>query len=263
MYEPRDYRRWIEGEGLCAFEVSVGESDLYIRAGRDLRGEAFKAVNRCRSHIEGYIERHPEFLSFLLPLVVAEDAPPIIKQMAEASQKALVGPMAAVAGAIAEFVGRELLPFASEVIVENGGDIFLAGSSRRLVGVYAGESPFTGKIALEIQPEEMPLGVCTSSGTVGHSLSAGSADAVIALSSWTALADAAATAIGNIVCGEEDIPRALSFAQGIDGLSGAAVIVGDRVGLWGRVKIIRTLDEDSGNCEGVLDKPPDVCHHIK
>jgi ApbE superfamily uncharacterized protein (UPF0280 family) len=157
--------------------------------------------------------------------------------MAEATQEVGVGPMAAVAGAIAEKVGMELLPFSDEVIVENGGDIFLKTQKKRFIGVYAGESAFTRKIAFSILPEETPLGVCTSSGTVGHSLSFGYADAVIVFSPSTSLADAAATAIGNRVRLAEDIPDALEFAQNIKGLRGVAIVKGDKMGLWGQIRL--------------------------
>jgi hypothetical protein len=146
--------------------------------------------------------------------------------------------MAAVAGAIAEAVGEDLLVCTPEVIVENGGDIFMKISQTRLIGVYAGESTFTGKIALEISPEGTPLGVCTSSGTVGHSLSFGTADAVIALSRSAALADAAATAIGNKVKAADDIDMAIEQAQAIEGLVGAVIIKDDKIGMWGNVKLV-------------------------
>jgi ApbE superfamily uncharacterized protein (UPF0280 family) len=147
--------------------------------------------------------------------------------------------MAAVAGAFAEFVGKELLRFSPEVIVENGGDIFLKTGKKRLVGVYAGESLYTGKIALQIEPADTPLGVCTSSGTVGHSLSFGKADAVVVLSPSTPLADAAATAIGNIVKTVDDIQKALDFARSIAGLIGTAVIINDKMGVWGKINLVR------------------------
>jgi ApbE superfamily uncharacterized protein (UPF0280 family) len=145
--------------------------------------------------------------------------------------------MAAVAGAIAEAVGRELLAFSPEIIVENGGDIFMAIERSRTVGIYAGESPFSGKLALQVDPGETPLGICTSSGTVGHSLSFGRADAVIVVSPSTALADAAATAICNMVQDDDDIPRAVDLAQNIDRVAGVVVIKGERMGMWGRVRL--------------------------
>jgi len=237
MYQPRTYRLWVKDSDLVSFTAMVKETDLYIRARRNLSRKALKAILKYRTPIEHYIARHPSFLSALEPIPVAQDAPQVIKEMAWAAEKVGVGPMAAVAGVIAEYVGRELLAFSSEVIVENGGDLFLKSSKLRLVGIYAGESPFTGKIVLEIEPEETPLGICTSSGTVGHSLSFGSADAVIVLSPSTALADAAATGIGNLIKEIADIPKGIEFAQGIEGLKGVVIIKGDRMGLWGKVKI--------------------------
>jgi ApbE superfamily uncharacterized protein (UPF0280 family) len=146
--------------------------------------------------------------------------------------------MAAVAGAIAEAVGRDLLAFSREVIVENGGDIFLKVCKKRLVGVYAGQSAFTRKVGLEILPRETPLGVCTSSGTIGHSLSLGSADAVVVLSPSAALADAAATALCNMVRTAADIPGVIEKARSIEGLRGGTIIVGDKMAVWGKVRIV-------------------------
>ena len=122
--------------------------------------------------------------------------------------------------------------------MENGGDIFLKTSKKRLLGIYAGQSPFTGKIALEVKSAETPLGVCTSSATVGHSLSLGNADAVIALSPSTPLADAVATAIGNVVRDAADIPGAIEKAQSIRRLHGIIIIKDDKIGVWGDVKIV-------------------------
>jgi hypothetical protein len=173
----------------------------------------------------------------LKPLAVEDNAPAIVKEMAEAAAKVGVGPMAAVAGAIAERVGKELLPMSAEVIVENGGDIFLKISKERRIGIFAGKSVLTQKVAFVVQPGETPLGVCTSSGTVGHSLSFGKADAVVVFSPSTSLADAAATAICNIVQTASDIPQAIEFAQGVKGLKGVAIIKGDKIGLWGQIKL--------------------------
>ena len=238
MYQPRFYRDWIRDKDLFSFNVVVKETDLYVRARRNLKRKTLKAASKYRALLEKYIERHPEFLTALEPIGVGEDAPQIVKAMAEAAKEAGVGPMASVAGAIAEYVGKELLPFSSEVIVENGGDIFLKTLKRRMIGIYAGESSFTGKITLEIQPEETPLGICTSSGTVGHSLSFGRADACIVLSPSTPLADAAATAIGNLTVEASDIPRGIDFAKGVEGIKGIVIIKDDQIGIWGEVEIL-------------------------
>jgi len=239
MYEPRNYRHWVKARDLVSFNVVVKETDLYIRASTNLQRKAYKLVLKYRDILERYIEQHPTFLTSLEPVSVGDNAPHIIKSMAESTARVGVGPMASVAGAIAEFVGNELLVFSPEIIVENGGDIYLKSLRERLVGIYAGESPLTGKIGLRINNEDTPLGICTSSGTVGHSLSYGKADVVIALSKSATVADAAATAIGNLITQPNDIPSGIEFAKGIEGLSGVIIIKDDNMGLWGEIRICR------------------------
>jgi ApbE superfamily uncharacterized protein (UPF0280 family) len=240
MYQPRTYRHWVKDKDLVSFNVVVKETDLYIRATTDLKRKALKLVLKYRDLLERYIERHPSFLTSLEPVTIGDDTPRIVTEMAESARKVGIGPMASVAGAIAEFVGSQLLDSSPEIIVENGGDIYLKSSGKRLIGIYAGGSPLTGKISLEINGRDTPMGICTSSGTVGHSLSYGKADAVIVLSKSAALADAAATAIGNLIIQPDDIPSGIEFAQGIDGLNGVVIIHGDKMGLWGEVKICQT-----------------------
>lgn len=239
-YEPRFYRDWSCDKDLISFTVAVEESDLYVRATRNLRRQTLKLLLKTRASLEAYIEHQPAFLTSLEPLAVGTDAPLIVRAMAEAAQKAGVGPMAAVAGAIAEHVGRGLLHLSREVIVENGGDVFVKTQKPRSIGVYAGDaSPFSGRLALRIEPEETPLGICTSAGTVGHSLSLGKCDAAVVLSPSAALADAAATAVGNIVQTGDDIPKAIDLARAIEGSKGVVIIKGDRIGAWGDVNLVR------------------------
>ena len=134
----------------------------------------------------------------------------------------------------------QLLAFSPEVIVENGGDIFLAVKHDRTIGLYAGDSPLTGRLGLEIRAADTPLGVCTSSGTVGHSLSFGKADAVVVVSKSTALADAAATAVGNRVKQAADIDAALKVGQKIEGVLGIVIVIGKDIGAWGDVTLCET-----------------------
>jgi ApbE superfamily uncharacterized protein (UPF0280 family) len=238
MCEPRFYRHWIKDDDLVSFELAVKQTDIYVRSRRNLKDKALDSVRKHRGSLESYIARHPIFLTTLQPYQAEAEAPAIVREMARVSQLTGVGPMAAVAGALAEAVGRDLLAFTPEVIVENGGDIFLKIPKKRIVGIYAGESSLSKRIALEIMPRETPLGICTSSGTVGDSLSLGSADAVIVVSPSTALADAAATAVCNMVKAADDIPQAIEKAQSIAGLQGLVVIIGDKMGVWGKVKIV-------------------------
>lgn len=246
MYEPRTYRHWINSKDLISFNIVVKETDLYICASTNLKRKAYRLVLKYRDKLERYIGQHPSFLTSLEPFSVDENAPRIVKAMAESATRVGIGPMASVAGAIAEFVGNELLAFSPEIIVENGGDIYLKSSEKRIVGIYAGKSPLSGKIGLEINGEDTPLGICTSSGTVGHSLSYGKADAVIVLSKSATLADAAATAIGNLIKQPSDIPNGIEFAKGIEGLRGLLIIQDGNIGLWGEVKICQTFAKGEG-----------------
>ncbi|NQU03172.1 MAG: UPF0280 family protein [Syntrophaceae bacterium] len=238
-YCERVYRNKISGNNLTTYQVTVKETDLYISSDNDLRDIAIKSVYRHRNTIEEYIKFHPEFSTSLIPVNNDELAPPIIKDMIAAARISGVGPMAAVAGAIAEYVGLDILQSNDNVIVENGGDIFLntPGGSVR-VGIFAGESPLSNKITLKIEPEETPLGICTSSATVGHSLSFGKADAVCVKSKSAALADAAATSICNLVKREGDIKEALDTGSKIEGVLGIVIIAGKKMGASGDIELV-------------------------
>jgi len=233
------YRSLIQSKDLVSFKVQIKESDLFVLCDKKLIRETEEALLKYRQDIERYIYYHPSFKETLGPLPIEESMPPIVRSMVEASQKVGTGPMAAVAGAIAEFVGRSLLARCKQVIVENGGDIFMKTTKSRKVGIYAGNSPLSGRIALQIEPKETPLGICTSAGTFGHSLSFGKADAVVVVSPDTALADAAATAVGNIIKKGRDIKKGLKFLESTPGIRGGLVIKGKKLGAWGKLNIIR------------------------
>jgi len=239
MYKARTYRRWAKDNSLISFEVIERETDLLISAEKNLEGRSRESLLKYRGHIEEYVSRFEDFRSSLTPITIAEDAYLIIKSMGESSGMAGVGPMASVAGAISEFVGRDLLAYSGEVIVENGGDIFLRALKKKVMGVYAGEdSPFTGKLALEIPPAPDGLGICTSSGTVSHSLSFGRADASLIIADSAPLADAVATAAGNTVKSPSDVEECINFARSIKGVRGALILIGDKMGSWGEIKLI-------------------------
>lgn len=244
MYEERTYRNLLHNSNAIPFQVSIKETDLYVRAHKDLRCETMQAILQYRKQIEEYIRRSPEFHKTLVPIPLDPFAPEIIRAMIEASRMAGVGPMAAVAGVISEFVGRELLRLSDEIIVENGGDIFLKTTSETRVGIYAGISPLSNRLGIKIKPGDTPLGICTSSGTVGHSTSFGKADAVTVLSRSTPVADAAATSIGNLIQDQEDFDRGLEFAHGIDGVMGVLIILGGRMAVWGQVELIELKGDE-------------------
>jgi ApbE superfamily uncharacterized protein (UPF0280 family) len=146
--------------------------------------------------------------------------------------------MAAVAGAFAQAVGEYLKPYVRDIIVENGGDIYLHSNYDRLISVFAGKSRFSHKIALRIEAGESPLGICTSSGTVGPSISLGKADAVVIKGINAALADAVATGAANLVQNEGDVTKPIDYVRNIEGITGILAIKNDKLAAWGKIEIV-------------------------
>jgi ApbE superfamily uncharacterized protein (UPF0280 family) len=245
MEEPRTYRTRVGGGRLVAFEVVVKQTDLHVQARSDLSALARETVLEQREYIEAYIRRYPTFVSTLAPWRPTGPAPQIVRDMIAAGNAVGVGPMAAVAGAVAEQVGRRLLAHTDEVIIENGGDIFLQTAEAATVAVWAGESPLSLRIGIRTGGRNRPIAVCTSSGTVGHSLSFGRADAVCVSSRSGALADAAATAIGNRIHSRQDISAGIEFAKRIAGVLGVMIVVAEKVGVWGDMEMV-VLDRKKG-----------------
>jgi ApbE superfamily uncharacterized protein (UPF0280 family) len=237
VYEPRKYRKLMKTPGLVSCEIIERETDLFVVGEVDLGNIATRAAREARRDIEAFIAAHPLFGTTYEPYGVPDSAPEIVKRMALAGQAAGVGPMAAVAGAVAEHVGRACLALSPQVIVENGGDIFIAAPELRRLAIFAGESPLSERIVVVIRPDQTPLGICTSSGTVGHSKSFGRADAAVAVSPNTALADAWATQLGNLVKTQDDFDLAMATAQAAPGLIGAIIIKDDKMAVWGDIEL--------------------------
>ncbi len=234
----RVYRHGVQPAGWCRFSVRVQETDLLIQAASHLAAQARELVLQQRRQLESFIAAHPGFVHTLTPWPGRGSMPAVVRQMVAAGQAADVGPMAAVAGALAEAVGRGLLAFSPQVIVENGGDIFLHTRQAVVVGIFAGRSPLSLKIGIRAGGAG-PCAVCTSSGSIGHSLSLGTADAVSVLADDTALADAAATRIANQVKTSGDEQAAAALAKQIPGVRGVVVIRGRTLAAWGDVELIK------------------------
>jgi ApbE superfamily uncharacterized protein (UPF0280 family) len=237
-FEPRTYRRAVDPAGLVTFEVAVRETDLQVSARTDLADRAMELVKAARADIEGYAATHPFFVETYLPCDVSPDAPPIVRAMVRAATAATVGPMAAVAGAVAEYVARGLAELSDEVIVENGGDIFMVGATERTLRLHAGPSPLSDRVGIVLDAGLMPVAACTSSATVGPSVSLGSADAACVIADSGALADAVASALGNRVHSAEDVHVAIDAVKGIPGVRGLIVVVGETLGAWGVARLV-------------------------
>ncbi len=240
----RFYRQQLNHDQMTSFITRIKETDLWIAVDKDsYTGElpdiTGNMVWQHRTIVENYIKDNPGLATAMEPFLVHGPVPETVMRLVRAGNAAGVGPMAAVAGVFAEITGLFLLEngLAREVIVENGGDIFLKMSRPALIGIYAGDSVFSGKLGLAIEPAQMPCGVCTSSGKVGPSFSRGVAEAVVVTAETAALADAVATAAGNIVQDESRIEEALAYGEQIKGIRGMVVICGERIGVRGDLQL--------------------------
>ncbi len=235
-FQRRFYRDWVSAKNLFKANVNVKETDVTVLSDKPVDKDFIvKRITFYRSQIESYIAKDRRFLVNLKPLAVELNAPFIVKKMAAAARSAGVGPMAAVAGAIAQCLARDLLKTGvKDVIIENGGDIFLKLSRPCVVSIYAGRSRIWKGLRIRISRQKNSIGVCTSSGTIGHSLSFGRAESVVILAKDAFLADAVATATANRVQNKDSLQPALEFARSIKGVLSAVIIFKNNLASFGK-----------------------------
>ena len=235
MYTERFYRNWTTSH-LKTFRVVLGESDLQIYAETNLRKQAFLVLAEARKTLNEHIARNPFFERSLTPVFTGA-ASPLVKRMEEAGREWNTGPMASVAGAIAQEVGKSLQQYSGTVIVENGGDIWASAPGHLEFLVYPGElSPFAAGIRFSLNASE-GISVCTSSGRVGPSFSLGRADAVTAIHLSAARADAAATSLANRIHGESDVTAVVEEVAAGRKLQGIIAVCGESLGIWGDIHL--------------------------
>ncbi len=233
MYNNRFYRTNTYNSDLIALNIKYFESDLLIYAHSDLSQIVLEHLRAVHGQVRDYCQKHPEFEKSLYPVDIADGSTNIIRKMHDASMRAGVGPMAAVAGAIAEDLGKKLLKYSKEIIIENGGDLFIAVEKPRRIGIFAGIGNVYNRLTLKIDPCQTPCGVCTSSGQFGHSLSLGKTCATIIISKSSAVADAYATALGNMVKDNGDIDAALNAARKKQDIKGIVIITSTKMAAFG------------------------------
>lgn len=236
----RGYREALAPDrGEVCFQVVLEESDLWVVARRDLSREIADCLRGVRAELKSHILIHPEFLASLEPLDEPGDAPEVARRMYAAAKACGVGPMAAVAGTIAQMVCERFVAASPDILVENGGDLFLCSTRERTVALLA--EPGSGaRLGLRIPAGEFPTSLCSSSGRIGHSLSLGHGDLVTVRADSGALADAAATALCNLLRSARDLSRVLEKAQELEavGVLGVFAQMGGQVAAWGRVELV-------------------------
>jgi len=196
---------------------------------------AINEIIKCRKEIKKYIEKNPVFNDTLDPFICEKNSPDIIKKMCGSSEKFNIGPMSTVAGIIAEYSLKKMISLgARHAIVDNGGDIALVTNRPIKIGLYTGRK-YTGQFAFNILPQDQILGICTSSGKIGHSFSFGNTDSVTIFSRDVALADGAATAVANQINTGDEIEQGCKILDRVDGIIGATVVIDNKIGFWGKV----------------------------
>ncbi len=224
------------------------ESDLWIGVDPasfqpEMQELALNKIKALRKELDEYIKQEPFFKKSLKPFQPSETAPKEAIEMALAAEKAGIGPMSAVAGLFAREVGEELMRHFSvnELLIENGGDIFAQLKSELVLSVFAGDSPLSERIGLVIPAGLEKMGICTSAGTVGPSLSYGKADAVVVVCEDVLLADAFATAFGNKVKSPADIEKVINQSEKYPEILSLLIICEDKIGIKGEneIRILR------------------------
>jgi len=227
------------------YHIEEGETIATVLCEKEYLDVALKEIRKQRWELIDYMQMDPMFKISFEPHECRESAPEIVKLMASAASKMGVGPMAAVAGAIAHFAIRAMQEKgASHAVVDNGGDIALLLAEPLTVGIFAGESTIKD-IGFRFEPRKGIFGICTSSGTVGPSTSLGNADAAMVIAGDAIIADAAATALGNAV--KKDTKASIDNALGEVGhrdLEGMVVITRNHIGVWGKVPPFIKVDND-------------------
>lgn len=223
---------------LVSFQIVIEETDLWVAARRDLSAPMADRVRLLRGQIRAYAAIHPEFIPSLTPLPAAPQAPEIVRRMCRAGELANVGPMAAVAGTVAQMVAEAFHDESPDLLIENGGDTYLYSTCDRHIGILSMPEKDM-RLCVPVRADEFPCSFCASSATIGHSLSFGNADLVVTRSRDAALADAFATALANALRGAEDMDRVLDMARAWEdiGLDGVFAQCGGRIGVWGKMEL--------------------------
>ena len=239
-YKERTYRSRFSDDERRWFCVKFLESDLWIGVDSgsyraSMEADTYAMLVELRRSMDAYLLMDPVYKAALTPYDAGLEAPEILKEMSRVSHKTGIGPMSAVAGAVARHVAEFL--GTKEVIVENGGDIYAQACSDMDISVFAGQSPLSEKVGLHIPAADFPLGICTSSGTVGPSLSLGRADAVMIVCKDVMLADSYATAMANRIKSVNDLQPVIDRISAIPEILGAIAVKDDRMAITGQFEL--------------------------
>ena len=232
------YRKKTKGEGKYNWRVIYKYSDIVVSCDRDIRVELEKLIKDFYRIIESFIKLNPSFQKSLSPVTARPGYPPIIGEMCKRALVFNVGPMATVAGAVCDYIAGNLTLPISHLVIENGGDLYIKSKKDVDIGIYVKNKHFKDKINLKIKAAQTPCGLCSSSGSFGHSLSLGKSDLVSVLADTATGADGAATSAGNKIDTAGDISKIINIYKDIKEIKGLLIIKDSRIGIWGNIELI-------------------------
>jgi len=233
-----NYRCCVKNKEKYAWMVSYYYTDILISSNKNIKDRIEKPLKKIYEILDICIKNEPYFLKSLSPIRIKPSFPPVIKEMCAKSAVFNVGPMAAVAGTVNEYLASNLQKYCDILIIENGGDTYVKAGRDINVGIYVKNPNFKDRIAIKINAKNMPCGLCSSSGTFGHSFSMGKCDLAVVLAKSAITADAAATAFANSISLEDDIPGRIDYFKRLEDIKGLLAIKNKRIGVWGAIEFL-------------------------
>jgi uncharacterized protein len=232
------YRKVVTAKSSYRWLVSYRHSDIFISCDKDIVDRLRLPLEEVYSELDNFIKENPVFLKNLLPLEPQSYYPETVSKMCSISGKFNVGPMAAVAGTVNDCLAKNLLKHCSSLVIENGGDLFVKSGSDVTINLYLENPYFNNSISIRVKGVDTPCGICSSSGTFGHSYSMGKCDLATIIASSSAAADAAATAAANSVKNQDDIQPAIDYFRTFEDISGILLIKDKKIGMWGKFELV-------------------------
>jgi len=232
------YRCCVKNKEKYAWLVSYYYTDILISSNKNIKSRIEKPLKKIYEILNVCIKNESSFLKSLSPIRIKPYFPEIIKEMCAKSAVFKVGPMAAVAGTVNEYLASCLQKYCDILIIENGGDIYIKAERDLNVGIYVKNPNFKDRVALRVNAKNMPCGLCSSSGTFGHSFSMGKCDLAVVLAKSAITADAAVTAFANRISCEDDISGSIAYFKGFEEIKGLLAIKNKRIGAWGAIEFL-------------------------
>ncbi len=232
------YRVRVSKKSKFSWKILYKYSDLFISCSEDLSDIIFDRLAEFYNIIEKEIKENPAFEKSLSPLPEGSGGIWIVSEMYNSAKAFNVGPMAAVAGSLCEFIGRDIKEDVKYLIIENGGDAYIRSKKDIITSVFFKSRYFKNDLKIKIKKKLLPCGMAASSGTFGHSLSLGKSDIALVIAKNAIIADAAATAFANLIREPDDLKKAVNFMRNNKEIFGLLAIKDEKIAVYGQIELV-------------------------